>query len=511
MMPLVPIGLLVAAAPAPQETHYVETSIDLGGSLASWRFVDLGQADPELAVSVALRGGERELRFHPFDGPTIAQEPRLALPILPDVLGWGVADVRAEAGRELVFLTRSGAWSYSTTLPGYRDNVARLTRDELLYDMPDSGSLLFWEYFLEGEGFDRLLLPGRERLSLWAPVDAGSGSELPYELRSSLPIGPDDDREEPTDDADEEEDDDFGASPFLPEGDRGGSTLLSGAFSYAAPALRDVDGDGREDLVVQWDLQLAVFLGSAQGFPSEPSRLESFPEAFGDEGDMERDVRLVDVDGDALPDLIARISDEADGFENRVHRLLVYRGKPDRWFGEQPDQVLRFEAGDLEYRVVDVDGDGRTDLQVEKLVLPSLVGTVTGIEFTFERLIFLGERGRFARRPAFKSAEKYDAESAFQLTTRRNWRHDCNGDGIADLVELDLQGNVTIRCLRRKSSGLRGATWSLDASPWKRFEGDGWMNSLRVDDYNGDGLGDIVATGDERVRVLLSSKTGGAR
>jgi hypothetical protein len=37
------------------------------------------------------------------------------------------------------------------------------------------------------------------------------------------------------------------------------------------------------------------------------------------------------------------------------------------------------------------------------------------------------------------------------------------------------------------------------------------MNALRVDDYNGDGLGDIVAAGDDRLRVLLSSHTGGAR
>jgi hypothetical protein len=452
-MPVAFIGLLLGAWSAPQEAHYLDNSFDLDGSLADWRFVDLqGSGDLELALSVARAGGERELRLHGFAGATLSQEPRLSLSILPDVVGWGVADVRAEAGRELVFLTRSGAWSYSTTLPGYRDNVARLTQEELLYDMPDAGRLLFWEYFVQGEGFDRVLLPGREQLSLWGPAEAGSGAELPYARWASLPTGFDEEEEESEtpavegdvdsdSDSDSDADEDYDASPFLPEGNRGGSTLLADAFSYAAPALLDIDGDGFEDLITLWDERLAVFLGHARGFPAEPSRVEPFPEAFGDEDDVERDVRLVDVDGDARLDLIARIADEADGFENRVHRLLVYRGKPGGWFGEQPDQVLRFEAGDLEYRVVDVDGDGSADLQVEKLVLPSLVGTVTGIEFTFERLLFLGERGRFARRPAFKDAEKYDAESAFQLATRRNWRHDCNGDGIADLVELDLQGN----------------------------------------------------------------------
>ena len=91
-------------------------------------------------------------------------------------------------------------------------------------------------------------------------------------------------------------------------GDRGGSTLLADAFSYAAPALRDIDGDGFEDLVTLWDAGLAVFLGGARGFAPEPSRVETFPEAFGDEDDVERDVRLVDVDGDARLDLVARIA-----------------------------------------------------------------------------------------------------------------------------------------------------------------------------------------------------------
>ena len=39
---------------------------------------------------------------------------------------------------------------------------------------------------------------------------------------------------------------------------------------------------------------------------------------------------------------------------------------------------------------------------------------------------------------------------------------DCSGDGIADLVEVDLAGNLAVRRLRKESSFFGGDTWKLD-------------------------------------------------
>ena len=124
---------------------------------------------------------------------------------------------------------------------------------------------------------------------------------------------------------------------------------------------------------------------------------------------------------------------------------------------------------------------------------------------------FPGEEGGFARRPAFRDEQTFDEETAFELAASRSWRHDCDGDGTADLVEVDLQGDITVRRLRRESSGLRGSSWRLDATPWKRYAGKGTIGSLRVEDYNGDGLGDIVSAGEDRLTVLLSVRVGGGR
>lgn len=523
-MKLRALSLLLALLPffpssrgPADEAHYVDASLDFDGEVASWHFLDLDDDSTlELVVAVVLPGGERELRVHPLAGSGLSREASTTIRVLPDVVGWGAADVRSEPGRELVFLTRSGAWSYSTTLPGYRDNIERLASEELVYDMPDARSLLFWDYVFDDGGSDRILLPGRERISIWGPAPEGASSETPYAPVVTLPTRPLESSTErlgadgrsrgagvsvSTSEA----------SPFLRAGSSAGSTVLANAYAYAAPALRDLDGDGRRDLVVLGDGQLALYLAGAGGLPAEPTRVEALPEVLAEADEDDLELRLADVDGDRFLDLVVRVSEAADGFENRLHRLLVYRGDATSLLREKPDQVLRFEAGDLDFRVVDVDSDGRPDLLVEKLVLPSLVGVVTGVEFTFERLLFPGEKGSFARRPAFRDEQTFDEETAFELAASRSWRHDCDGDGTADLVEVDLRGDITVRRLRRESSGLRGSSWRLDATPWKRYAGQGTIGSLRVEDYNGDGLGDIVSAGNNRLTVLLSVRAGGGR
>lgn len=497
-----------------EEAHYVDASLDLDGELLSWQFVDLDENGAlELVVAVGLSGGERELRVHPLSTSGVRREAATTIRVLPDIVAWGAADVREEPGRELLLMTRGGVWSYSPTLPGYRDNVARLAEEELVYDMPDPRRLPFWEYVFDDAGADRILLPGRDRISIWGRA----ADEAAYSAVTTLPTTLVDSSTEAL--APEGRSRGGGAristredSPFLPEGSAQSSTLVEDAYAYEAPALLDPNGDGRLDLVVLADEQLAFYFATESGIPSVPSRVEPLPDILTTEdGELDLQVRLVDANGDRYLDAVVRVADEPEGLENRLQRLLVFHGDAQRVLGAKPDQVLRFEAGDLDFRVVDVDADGRPDLLVEKLELPSMVGAVTGIEFTFERLLFLGESKGFSRRPSFSLEETFNEETAVELAASRRWTHDCNGDGTADLVEVDLQGRITVRRLRKTGGGLRGGRWSLDASPWKQFEVEGSIDSLVVEDVNADGLGDIVSAGDGRLTVLLSVRKGGGR
>ncbi|MDA1265023.1 MAG: FG-GAP-like repeat-containing protein, partial [Planctomycetota bacterium] len=255
---------------------------------------------------------------------------------------------------------------------------------------------------------------------------------------------------------------------------------------------------------------LMFFMGGSAGPSSEPTRVEALPEPLADE-EQEVQLHLRDVNGDGRVDVVAVTAAQAEGLSNRVFRVLVYHAGAQGLFGEQPAQVLRFEAGGLEAQVVDVDDDGHMDLAIEKIELPSLVGAVTGIEVKFSHLVFPGGARGIARKPLLSYEERHDEDSAIDLAVSRTLSHDCDGDGMADVVAIDLAGEITIRRVRAQESRLRGATWKLDPAPWKRFDVGGSIESLRVADYNGDGLGDIVSAGEDRLTVLLSVRQGRGR
>ena len=120
-------------------------------------------------------------------------EPRQVVRVLQDVVAYCFADVRAEEGRELVLLTRTGAWSYSLLRDGYRGNVARLVTEDLLYDVPDPRELPYWSYVLDSEGTasDRVLLPGRDGYSVWRklpPIHNQRLSSLAQSPSNSPPL-----------------------------------------------------------------------------------------------------------------------------------------------------------------------------------------------------------------------------------------------------------------------------------------------------------------------------------
>jgi len=187
--------VLLAAAPLPttgggQESYYVDASIEPKGQMLSWNFVDMeGDGSLELVMAVRTSDGERELHLHRMRADRVDPEPYLEVHVFPDVLAWTVADVREEPGRELIFLTRSSAISYSTTLDGYRGNASVLVREEMIFDLPDPRTLPYYAYVIHGDHVihgkagDSLLLPGRDGYSLWGPPEDEGAYALQADFR----------------------------------------------------------------------------------------------------------------------------------------------------------------------------------------------------------------------------------------------------------------------------------------------------------------------------------------
>jgi len=520
-----PVGVVGTDASEVEPVSFVPITIGVDGELLDNRFEDMdgdGRLDLLLAVRTANDGetSRREIHIHPMDDSgSYALVPETVVGVYDDVILWGYGDVRSEPGKELLFMTRSGVWSYSPALPGYRDNIRRLATFELIFQMPDPHELPAWRYVIEQPDLDLLLLPGATGMALWGPqtgetapdpaddyrqlAEFGGGNadplfsvKAPGAVRASaggLKVSID-----------------TGSNKrlFLGEAPAAFAAMLQANAKYRAPALVDTNGDGRQDLLIRRGDKLILFEAGADGLPSTPTRTETLPEYL-DKEDHDLVLRLHDLDGDGDTDILAWLSPETDGIEKRVFNYLVLLNDGARLLPEQPDQVLRFKGSGSESEVTDVDDDGRPDLVITKYELPELTDVLTGFNFRRSAYVyFAADKQPFDRKPALRDEQSFDIESLQDALVRRRIAADLSGDGIADLVEVDLSGRVAIRRLGEESSFFGGSDWTIEDRAWKRFELGADVSSLEVTDLNGDGIGDLVNPRDDGISLMLSRRGG---
>ncbi|MHC5210936.1 MAG: FG-GAP repeat domain-containing protein [Planctomycetota bacterium] len=513
------------------EVSFVDQRLDVDGLLLDSRFIDMdgnGRRDLVMAVRAQRPGlaPRRELRIHAMlpEG-TVAPEPSLVLPVPDDVIVYGCADVQPDAGRELLLLTRSGAHSFSPLAPGLREGVRRLVSTELLFQVPSSRHLPAWTYVLERKGaHDLLVLPDASHTSLWGPrtdagatppvddagdymrladfgLDDGAASfsvKAPGAVRASagglrvkIDTGSDKDL-------------------FLGEAPEAYAAMLQAEGRYRAPALADVDGDGRKDLLLYDKNSLAVHLSGPDGPAREPSRVEALP-AYLDRPDDDLILNLRDLDGDGDMDIYARVSPDQDGLEHVVFNYFVMMNDGSRLFPDEPAQLLRFEGTGTDSTVIDVDANGRPDLVITKYVLPAdLQDALTGLRFYRSAYVyFAGDKLPFERKPGLRDEQSFSSESLQDALVNRHIAGDLSNDGIADLVEMDISGHVAIRRILYEQTMFGGGKWAVEDAPWKRFDLGTDLTMMRVEDVNGDGLMDILNPGDTGISLLLSRKERG--
>ncbi len=513
------LAALVLACPASarekKESYYVDASLEPGVQLLDWEAVDgLAGSRPPLhrdVVLAVLTPSGRELRIHAVTPDSLEAVPRRTVAMLDDVIAWGSADLRPDPGAELLLLTRGGAWSYSILKDGYRGNAKAIARTELVYDLPDPAALPYWAFVLPGpvgKGQDRFLLPSAAGYHVWSPDPSQADVWTSGPLFAAGQIASVRDTTGPKDSVNGNREGPRNQikialqgdpSPFVEEHDEDASNLLSASLAYRSPALLDVDGDGSLDLL---DLSPAGLAFHKNGAANATS-VEPLPEYLTAKK-TERSLKLADLDGDGDIDILARLVPKENGIKNRAIRLLVLLQERGKMFPAKPNGVLRFDASELRIQITDVNGDKRPDLVLRKFELPGMLESVGGLEFTFTHLVYFGGKKGFERKPSVKATEVYDEESIAGAIANYELTRDCDNDGVADLVALDLEGRLAVRRVVKDSGFFSGDSWELEKAPWKRFETRGAISSLSVPDLNGDGLGDLVSLGDERLTVMLS-------
>lgn len=510
------IGALLLSAAPSAEVNYRSWTLELEGTLLGVECLDVDlDGRLELCLAVLGRDKSRELRFHRLVDQRVELQPFRVVPVRDDAIAYGLAELREDPGHELFFLTKSGVWSYSLSKEGYRGNVERVLQSELIYDVPDPDALPYWRYVLPGSPRDGLLLPTPQGFALFGPVE---GKTTPYgpltdfkqlgrpevsineealDYRGSLSLGPSGVRFDSGGPRDSK-------APFMEPADGRGDDFLSNQRRVSAPALLDLDGDGQLDMVLRDADGLRVHFHKDASFAEEPDRLEAFPDYI----KPGYELSFVDLDGDGDRDLVARSNRDEDSSslasETFVVLLLINDGV--RLLPEKPSQVLRFEAGRIVLELLDVNADGRMDLGVRKFEMPSMAAALSEFELKLTDVLFLGESGArpLARKPVLKSTRSFTGENITRLATNRTWKLDCTGDGIADQVELDIDGNITVIQVERTKKFFGGHSWNAGDSAWYRTQAASKFKRLQVLDLNDDGLGDILSPGTERLIILLS-------
>ena len=224
----------------------------------------------------------------------------------------------------------------------------------------------------------------------------------------------------------------------------------------AALAAGDLNGDGRPDVVaIEPEAAHAggwlVMLGDGQGGLSAATRYPA--------GEAPSDVALTDVDGDGDRDAVVVSSHSIEA--------TVHRNPGDAAFA--PPAYFVVEPNSLDIDAADVDLDGDLDV--------ATAGGYGGSGFT-SVIRNLGGG-------TFSAHQVYDAPGLAKAVKLR----DLDGDGKADLLWADGDGQNLGRWRRNLGSGAFGPTLTI------QLPGCG-VGDIDALDLDGDGDRDVVATED---------------
>lgn len=241
--------------------------------------------------------------------------------------------------------------------------------------------------------------------------------------------------------------------------------LAKADWNQAQPATGDVNGDGRDDLVVPrlngTRSEVLVFFGGANGLSKTPQRQpgSGFYTATGDlDNDGYDDVAFGDPSARVLTDsngLVRVWYGSKNGLDTKRGALKLTQLTPR--IPEDPEEPDNFGSG---IAIGDVNGNGRADLaigaQYESIggklqagMVFLLYGDAKGIVPATARIQTFTQDSAGVQ-DAVESQDSFGASLAFR---------DFNGDGLAELQvsspgENGYEGSVTI--LKGSKSGLTG-------------------------------------------------------
>jgi RHS repeat-associated protein len=274
----------------------------------------------------------------------------------------------------------------------------------------------------------------------------------------------------------------FSYSQFRPQDPHGrdfypvkGSELPAVSLSDQSYDLVDLFGNGLAD-VLEMNETVRYWRNLGNGTFDIPRLMDEAPAGvrLSDVG-----VQLLDANGDGRPDLLVATENFAGYFP------LNFTGEWDKHSFQAYDRSPSFSLKDPEVRLIDLDGDGITD------VLRS--GTRMECFFNDRQRGWLDEN---TRRVARKSLDVFPDVN---FSDDRIKIADMSGDGLQDIVFVH---DGTVRYWPNYGHGNWGGAIDMHNSP--RFPYDYDPKRILIGDVDGDGLADIIYVDNESVTLWIN-------
>lgn len=287
----------------------------------------------------------------------------------------------------------------------------------------------------------------------------------------------------------------FGSIPAPGRGDLDTGYLAGGdtvATTIRPPSLavQDVDGDGRQDLLLPHDRSVDVYytdaaLGARAASIKLPFDLDPDVNAPIAAGETRRDVSGVwfqDFDADKRSDLVVQRTVYSGGWFGATTELLFLKGTGSG-FGAAVTTPIAEQA--FEVRPLDVDGDGRPEIlaALVDLGIGNITRALVSKEVQAQLSLFRVATGAAAT-PLHNIRFPIEHPENFHATLQG----DVDGDKRLDLVTDD--GDAGIDIYRGTTAGLStSASWTV---PLTVPSGEG---TLLVHDLDGDGRAELLLWG----------------
>lgn len=261
-------------------------------------------------------------------------------------------------------------------------------------------------------------------------------------------------------------------------------------------SLGDVDGDGRLDIVSATRHEIRVFLRREDGtYPFEPDRLLPLRRVtprdhIRGSGGVASEVK--DIDGDGRLDLL--IAHVQGSFTDATTVTTIHMNRDGGWHLDAPDQTLRAEKTLGSSALYDIDGDGHQELlRIElKFSLFELVELLLSREVDARISLQRFDGRAFAPEPWMK--KKLSVPLSFDTFRPRGFipvaNVDLNGDGLRDLVTSGDGDSLDVYLGETKSPfDDRSGRQKMDTAGvihFRDLDGDGLPDFVLFDPHNFD-------------------------